>query len=201
MRKIQRNELNTILRRIKAMKKTALLMIDVQNDYFPGGKMELPESDRAVGQIKVILEEFRQKKLPIIHIAHESVIEGSTFFLPGTEGQRIHSLLQPQPGEKVVVKHYPNSFLETELQSYLENNDIDRLIITGMMTFMCVDATTRAAKDLGYQCVLVHDCTATPPVEFSGVSCSAAQAKATITRALSLICDQVVSTSELLETL
>lgn len=183
------------------MKDTALLIIDVQNDYFPGGKMELPESDRAVGQIKVILEEFRQKKLPIIHIEHESVQEGSTFFLPGTEGQKIHRLLQPQPGEKVVVKHYPNSFLETELQSYLENNDIDRLIITGMMTFMCVDATTRAAKDLGYQCVLVHDTTATPPVEFSGVSCSAAQAKATITRALSFICDEVVSTSELLETL
>ena len=183
------------------MKDTALLIIDVQNDYFPGGKMELPESDRAVDQIKEILEGFRLRDLPVIHIEHESVKEGSTFFLPGTEGQKIHRLLQPQAGEKVVVKQYPNSFLETELQSYLENNGIGRLIITGMMTFMCVDATTRAAKDLGYECVLVHDCTATPPVEFSGVSCSAAQAKATITRALSLICDEVVSTSELLETL
>lgn len=181
------------------MENTALLIIDVQNDYFKGGMMELPDSDRAAGRIKVILDTFRHKNLPVIHVEHESVREGSTFFLPGTDGQKIHNLLEPESGEKVVVKNYPNSFLKTELQSYLKKNDINRLIITGMMTFMCVDATTRAAKDLGYECMLVHDCTATPPVEFAGVSCSAEQAKATITLALSLVCDKVVSSGELME--
>ncbi len=183
------------------MKNTALLIIDVQNDYFPGGKMELPEAVKAVDRIKVILDEFRRQGLPVIHIEHESVNEGATFFLPGTQGQKIHDLLQPQAGETVIVKQYPNSFLKTQLQHHLEENGISRLVITGMMTFMCVDATTRAAKDLDYECVLVHDCTATPPVEFAGVSCSAEQAKATVSRALSFICDEVVSTEECLQRL
>jgi nicotinamidase-related amidase len=181
------------------MENSALLIIDVQNDYFAGGRMELPDSDRAAGRIKLILDKFRQKNLPVIHVQHESLKEGSTFFLPGTDGQKIRGLLEPQSGEKVVVKHFPNSFLKTELQSYLDKNDIKRLIITGMMTFMCVDATTRAAKDLGYECLLVHDCTATPAVEFAGVSCSAEQAKAAISGALALICDEVVSAAELME--
>jgi len=183
------------------MNDMALLIIDVQNDYFPDGKMELPESEDVVGRIRLILDAFRQKNLPVVHVEHESVKEGSAFFLPGTGGQKIHDLLQPRPKEKVIVKHHPNSFLKTELGTYLREKSISRLVIVGMMTFMCVDATTRAAKDLEYECTLVHDCTTTPPVEFAGVSCSAEQAKATIISALSFVCEEVLSSGELLERL
>lgn len=180
------------------MDNTALLIIDVQNDYFQGGKMALPGAEQAAANIRKVLTEFREKKLPVIHIQHVSVREGSTFFLPGTTGVEIQQTVQPAEGETVIIKNFPNSFRETELLQHLQEQGISHLVITGMMTFMCVDATTRAAKDLGFECTLVHDCTAAPSAEFAGVSCSAEQVRAAVTRALAFICDQVVTAEELI---
>jgi nicotinamidase-related amidase len=179
------------------MENTALLIIDVQNDYFPGGKMVLPGAEEAVHNIQKALGLFRDKGLPIVHIQHESVGDRAKFFLPGTEGQKIHTAVKPLAGEAVMNKNWPNSFFKTELLEHLQENNITRLVITGMMTFMCVDATTRAAKDFGFECVLLHDCTAAPTAEFGGVSCTAEQVKAAFTCALAYICDEVISVSEL----
>ena len=181
------------------MKKTALLIIDVQNDYFPGGKMELAGSVEAAEKISDVLAGFRASNLPIIHIQHESVQQDATFFLPGTPGQQIHPEVQPLPDEKLVIKNFPNSFLHTDLLQFLHENHIHELIITGMMTFMCVDATTRAAIDQGFVCTLVHDCTASPAAEFGGISCSGEEVRAVLTRALSYICKEVVSAAEILD--
>lgn len=114
---------------------------------------------------------------------------------------KIHDKVYPLLTEKVITKYWPNSFHQTVLLDYLQKEEISRLIITGMMTFMCVDATTRAAKDMGFECILIHDTTASPPTEFNGVSCSAEQVKAAFTSALSWICDGVMSTSEYLRRL
>lgn len=179
------------------MANSALLIIDVQNDYFPGGRMSLPGADEAAANIGKILDCFRKLGLEVIHVQHVSVREGATFFLPDTQGVRIHDSVRPFAGEKVIVKHHPNSFLETELGEYLSTRGLKHLVICGMMTFMCVDATTRAAKDMGYACTLLHDCTAAPPAEFAGVSCSAEQVRAAVTRALSMICEEVVAADEL----
>ena len=183
------------------MKNTALIIIDVQNDYFQGGRMALPGAEEAAGNIRRVLEAWRGNMLPIIHIQHVSVREGATFFLPETDGVRIHPLVEPTAGEKVIVKHWPNSFRETELLEYLHDTGIDHLVVAGMMTFMCVDATTRAALDLGFGCTLLHDCTAAPPVEFSGVSCSAEQVRAAVTSALALLCNRVLSSGDMVELL
>jgi len=183
------------------MEDMALLIIDVQNDYFSGGNMALPGAEDAAARITSILDEFRARNLPIIHVQHESISEGSTFFLPGTKGQLIHPSVEPGPGEKVIVKNFPNGFLKTDLQQYLQSRGVNHLVITGMMTFMCVDATTRAAKDLGFECTLVHDCTASPPVEFGAEQCTAPQVVAAFTCALSYICDCVVSADEMIEQL
>ena len=183
------------------MGKTALLIIDVQNDYFTDGKMPLPGAGEAGTNIRAVLDGFRKEKIPVIHIQHESIQEGATFFLAGTDGVNIHKSVLPEEGEAIIIKNYPNSFLKTELLQYLRDNDITKLVITGMMTFMCVDATTRAAKDLGFECILLHDCTAAPPTEFAGVSCSAEQVRAAVTSALSLICDEVIGSQEFLERL
>lgn len=181
------------------MENSTLIVIDVQNDYFPGGKMALPGAEAAASNLAAVIKTFRNRKLPVIFIEHESVREGSTFFLPGTDGQKIHDSVRPLPVETVIVKHFPNSFHETDLLQQLRQLNIEKLVITGMMTFMCVDATTRAAKDLGFDCTLVHDCTAAPPAEFGGVTCTAEQVQAAFTCALSFICDRVVSTNEFLE--
>ncbi len=97
-----------------------------------------------------ILNAFRYKNLPIFHIQHESKQEGAIIFIPGTEGQKINACAKPLDGENIIIKNWPNSFLGTGLLEVLKSKNIKKLVITGMMTFMCVDATTRAAKDLGF---------------------------------------------------
>lgn len=144
----------------------ALIIIDIQNDYFEGGNMPLVGSHEAAIKAKDVLKYFREKNLPIVHIQHISNREGATFFLPGTKGVEIYDLVRPVEGEQIIEKHFPNSFLQTELQSYLSEKGITELVICGMMTNMCVDATVRAAKDFGYNCTLIADACAAPDLGF-----------------------------------
>src|SRR5512141_1719951 len=94
---------------------TALVLIDLQNDYFPGGTMELTGADAAVANAALLVKAFRERRLPVIHIQHIAKRAGATFFLPGTRGAEIHPMVQPAAGESVLVKHFPNSFRETAL--------------------------------------------------------------------------------------
>lgn len=146
----------------------ALVIIDIQNDYFTGGNMPLVGSDEAVLNAKSVLEQFRKEGLPVIHIQHISDRPGATFFIPGTTGVEIHQEIAPLESEKVITKHFPNSFRETELQAYLKEQGISDLVICGMMTSMCVDATTRAAKDFGYNCTVIGDACAAPNLQLNG---------------------------------
>lgn len=150
----------------------ALIIIDIQNDYFAEGKMPLVGSDEAVVNAKLVLEEFRKAGLPVIHIQHISDRPGAGFFLPNTKGAEIHADVTPLESEKVIVKHFPNSFRETELSAYLEDLGVSDLVICGMMTSMCVDATTRAAKDYGYNCTVIGDACAAPNLEIKGKAVS-----------------------------
>ena len=154
--------------------KQALLLIDIQNDYFDGGTMTLVNADRASKNAKLLLEAFRSKKLPVIHIQHIATKADATFFLPETFGVEIHKNVRPVADEKVIVKHFPNSFRETELLDVLREHEITDLIVAGMMTHMCIDATTRAAKDLGYNCTLIGDACATRNLEINGETVKAA---------------------------
>ena len=147
---------------------SALIIVDIQNDYFEKGTMTLVGSDKASENTKLVLEQFRKEKLPIIHIQHIAAQPNATFFLPNTEGVKIHNNVQPLREEKVIPKHYPNSFSETELLTYLKANNITDLTICGMMTHMCIDATTRAAYDFGFRCVVVGDACATKDLELNG---------------------------------
>ena len=148
--------------------KKALIIIDIQNDYFEKGTMTLFGSDEASENAKIVLGQFRNDKLPIIHIQHIANQPTATFFLPNTEGVKIHENVKPIGLEKVVIKHFPNSFRETELLDYLKTNNITELTICGMMTHMCIDATTRAAFDFGFNCIVVGDACATKDLELNG---------------------------------
>jgi nicotinamidase-related amidase len=140
---------------------TALLIIDVQRDYFPGGRMELEGSEGAVERIAGLLDHFRKSWLPVIHVQHVSVRPGATFFLPGTPGMEFHETVRPLEGEAVVIKNRPNSFSGTELEPLLRELGVRRIVLAGMMTHMCVDSTVRAAFDLGFECIVAADCCAT----------------------------------------
>jgi len=157
------------------MENTALLIIDVQNDYFPGGKMTLENAEQAAEKTKRILEYFRKNNLPVIHIKHISTNDGAAFFLPDTDGARINQLVLPEEDEKIITKHFPNSFRGTDLLSDLQSNKIKNLVITGMMTDVCVEATTRAAFDFGFNNTIIGDATATRNRELNGEVVKAAE--------------------------
>lgn len=146
--------------------KTALLLIDIQNDYFPGGKMELVEPLAAARKAAQLLQCFRDHKQPTVHIQHVSIRPGATFFLPGDRGTDIHDVVAHFEGEPLVQKHYPNAFRETNLLELLQGWQVERLVITGMMTHMCVDATTRAAADLGFRLIVAEDACATRDLQY-----------------------------------
>ena len=145
---------------------TALLLVDIQNDYFPGGAMELVGAEAAAKQAAGLLAAFRQKALPVVHVQHIATHTGATFFLPGSEGANIQQAVYPASGETVIQKHFPSSFRETSLLTHLRQHGITQLLIAGMMTHMCIDTTVRAAADLGFACSLAHDACATRALSF-----------------------------------
>ena len=126
--------------------KTALLIIDVQNDYFPNGNCELFQSELALKEVKRLQNFFRKKELPVYFIQHISDKQAS-FFVPDSFGAEIHNEISPMDGEKVFIKNRPSSFSNKDLQLELIRNHIEKLVICGMMTHMCIDTTVRAAKE------------------------------------------------------
>ena len=118
------------------MSKLALVLVDIQNDYFPGGKNPLDGILEASQKARVLLDYFRLRGLPVVFIQHFSVRPGATNFLPGTRGIDIHENVQPLPDEAIFQKHYPNSFRETPLLDHLKSKQVENLIVCGMMTHM-----------------------------------------------------------------
>lgn len=146
---------------------TALLIIDVQNDYFSNGKCELFHPELAIKEVKILLEFYRKKELPVYFVQHISDKQAS-FFVPNSFGAEIHNEIRPMDGEKVFIKDRPSSFSNKDLQPELVSNHIESLVICGMMTHMCVDTTVRAAKDLGYHITLISDACTTKSIEWKG---------------------------------
>ena len=183
------------------MNKSALLIIDVQNDYFPGGKMALHEPEQALAKITELLQFYRQQQWPVIHIQHEMYDQPNrpaAFFLPDTEGQQLHPAVLPAENETLLIKHFPSSFAGTGLLEVLQQQQIKQLIICGMMTHMCVDTTTRAAFDLGFDVQVAIDATATKALTFAGHTVPAEQVKTTVAAALHGTFAQVLETCEIL---
>jgi nicotinamidase-related amidase len=179
----------------------ALLIIDIQNDYFPSGAMELVGSPEAGAKAGELLRAFRTKSLPIIHIQHVALASNATFFLPNTKGVAIHESVTPLEGETLFQKNHPNSFLETPLLAHLRDHQITELAIVGMMTHMCIDSSTRAASDLGFDCLLVHDACATKSLTFAGVKVPAEHVQASYLAAINGSFARVLSVNDVLSAL
>lgn len=177
--------------------KQALVLVDIQNDYFPGGRMELVGSVAAGQKAGQVLHAFRAKGLPVFHVQHLSVRPGSTFFLPDTDGVRIHDSVKPLSSETVVQKNFPNSFRSTELLGKLQEQGIEQLVICGMMSHMCIDTTVRAAFDLGFSCILIQDACATKELSFGGRVLAAADVHAAFMAALGAVFATVVDADSL----
>lgn len=176
----------------------ALLIIDIQNDYFEGGANPLVGAQEASLNARKLLNSFREDSLLVIHIQHISSRKGSVFFLPNTKGLMIHENVLPRIHEKVIIKSYPNSFHDTELLRYLRTNDVTDLVICGMMTHMCVDATVRAAKDFGFNCTIISDACATKDIDFKGDSVTSKNVQFAFLAALCYYYSKVQITDEYL---
>jgi nicotinamidase-related amidase len=133
----------------------ALLLIDIQDFYFPGGRSALVEPEDAAKNAAKLLDRFRNRKLTIIHVRHNS-----------EQGGKINDIVKPLPDEKIISKSEVNCFIGTDLAGFLTSRNIDTLVICGMQTHMCVEAATRAGSDLGYKCILIHDACATKDLKF-----------------------------------
>lgn len=146
--------------------KTALLVIDIQKDYFPDGKFPLVNPEAAAKKAYELLQCFREHNGHHVHVQHVSLEPDATFFIKGDSGSDIHDLVAHFEGEPIVYKHEPNSFLNTELLDLLKGWEIERVVVCGMMTHMCVDATARAASDLGFELIVAEDACATRDLKY-----------------------------------
>ena len=180
------------------MENQLLLLVDIQNDYFTGGKMELYNMEAASENAALLLSLFRNNDWPLIHIQHIALKADASFFVNGSIGAEIHSLVLPLENECIVQKNFPNSFRNTNLLEILKAQNIDELVICGAMSHMCIDTTTRAACDLGYPVTLIHDACATRNVTFNNQVVEAANVQTAYMGALDGSFAKVISTSEYL---
>lgn len=180
------------------MSKSALIVVDIQNDYFPGGKWPLVGVDAAADNAALIINATRDAGDLVVHIRHEFTSDDAPFFTPNSEGAKLHPKVLNQPNEPVVLKHFVNSFRETELKQILDQHGIEELVVVGAMSHMCVDGITRAAADMGYKVKVIHDACASRDLAFNGITVPAAHVHAAFMAALGFAYAEVISTQELL---
>ena len=178
--------------------KQALLIIDIQNDYFSGGAMELTGMEQAALNAQQILKNCRDKALPVFHVQHLSQRANAHFFIPNTVGSEIHYLVKPHEAETIIRKQYPNSFRETPLHEKLQQKQVNHLIICGAMSHMCIDSTVRAAYDLNYIVTVISDACATKDLSFQNKHISAQNVQLGFMAAINGIFAEVISLQQYL---
>lgn len=181
------------------MTKRALILVDIQNDYFAGGLWPVAKMQEAAENAARLLAQARTKGDLVVHIRHEMATDQAPFFRPGTPGAAIHSTVAPAAGEAVITKARPNSFHGTDLLDRLRAAEIEAVTICGAMSQMCIDATTRAAADLGFAVTVAEDACGAKETSFGGVSLSAEQVHAAFMAPLAMSYAKVMQTQDLLE--
>lgn len=166
------------------MSKRATIVVDLQNEYLPTGKLPLVGIEAALANAARIISAARAKGEVLIHVRHEMAQPDAPIFTPGSTGVQIIPAVAAVEGESVVLKNYPNSFRDTQLKQLLDAQDIKELVVIGAMSHMCIEATSRAAADLGYPVTVVHDACATMNLEFEGTTVPAAHVHAASMAAL-----------------
>jgi nicotinamidase-related amidase len=174
------------------------VVIDVQNFYFPGGQLPLVEPAAASSQARKLLDRFRARGWPVIHVQHlpkDRIVPTPD---TGDEQYRIHVSVKPLAGETLIGKHHANVFRDTKLRETLQSLQVQRVLICGMQTHMCVEAATRAAADFGFEVWVAHDACATRNLKFKDTEVPAAQVHASALAAMNGNYARVLSTDELM---
>jgi len=144
--------------------KKALLLIDLQNDYFPGGLFPLWNTDDTLTAIKDAVRRARAAGVLVVHVQHVASPEAgiAPFFNAGTEGARIHpDILAAAPDAPIVIKHFADSFFKTDLEKVLCEHEVGELLVCGMMTQNCVTHTAISKSAEKYKVSMLTDCCTT----------------------------------------
>ena len=139
--------------------KRAILIIDVQNEYFTG-KLTVKYPEGSFKNILIVMDAAKENKIPIVLIQHTNPPEASTFARSSDEW-KIHSQIASKHHDKLIEKVFPGSFTGTELLEYLRTNEVEIVTIAGYMTQMCCDTTARQAFHLGFNVEFLSDATGT----------------------------------------
>ena len=174
------------------MSKRAIVVIDLQNEYWPGGNLPLEGIDAAAANAARVIAHGREAGDLIVNVRHE--MPGAPVFVPGSDGVKINEAVTPGEGEPVITKNFPNAFRETGLKALLDERGIEEVVAVGAMSHMCVDATVRAANDLGYKTVTIHDACATRELDFDGTTVPADKVHAALMAALAFFYGEVIPT-------
>ena len=177
----------------------ALILIDIQNDYFEGGKSELNHPIETANNAKIILNFFRENNLPVFHVQHINMGNKAKSFLQESIGVEINDLVTPNKNEKVFIKHVPNGFFETGLAKTISDNSIGHIVVCGMMTHMCIDTTVRHAKDLGLIVTIIEDACTTKNLIWKGYTIPAKIVHATYMASFDGMFAKVMTTEEFME--
>jgi len=164
----------------------ALLLIDVQKEYAAEGRLALSGMDAAIEAIGALITHFRANCAPIVFVQHVELDPAVPFWID-TAGAELHDRLQPEPHDVLIVKSFPNAFLQSWLQPTLQAHDVTELVIAGAMTQICVDSTARGARDFGYPVTIASDACVAGALEWEGKAISAAQVQKTFLAALATL--------------
>lgn len=181
------------------MSKSALLIIDLQNEYLSTGKLPLVNIEQATENAAKVIAKARQNAMPVIHIQHISASDEIPIFVPNSNGIEFQDTVKPNADETVIVKNNINAFLNTNLKEILDTQGITELVVIGAMSHMCIDAAVRAAADFGYKVTVIHDACATLDLEFNGRIVEAAQVHAALMAALAFAYATIISTTDYIQ--
>ena len=143
--------------------KRALLVIDVQNEYFTG-QMPVSYPANSFPNILKAVDSANTNKIPVIVVQHTAPQENAKTFRKGSEEWKLHPEIITRPYNLLVEKTLPGSFTGTDLESWLRGQEINTVTICGYMTQMCCDTTARQALHLGFSVEFLSDATGTLPI-------------------------------------
>jgi len=163
---------------------TALVIIDIQEFYFPGGALPLAAPEAASANAGRLLARFRERGWPVVHVGHNA-----------SAGKDFHADVAPGADEEVVFKDEVNAFQGTDLHERLQRLGVKRLVLCGMQTHMCLEGAARAAHDLGYEVVVVADACATRDLKYGEATVPAAEVHAGTLATLDRVYGRVIDTA------
>lgn len=144
--------------------KRALLVVDVQNEYFTG-QLPVWDSESSLSNILKAMDHAHEKGIPVVVIQHANLLENVSTLRKGTPEWELHPEIAKRPYDLLIEKNMPGSFTETDLEHWLRSKGITTVTITGYMAHICCDTTARQAAHLGFSVEFLADATGAIPLK------------------------------------